>query len=389
MGEYLSSPKKDKDSIDGQNTQLRYGACGMQGWRKTMEDAHVTSLDVIEGEISVFGVFDGHGGCEVARFVENHLVDELKKNENFKKGNYRQALIDVFLQLDKMLLTESGKKELVRISQKYGSMSTGQSYDGGDLAVQAGCTACVALVTRTEIYVANAGDTRCVIAAKGKAKDLSTDHKPDLPNEKRRVQRASGFVEEGRVNGIIAISRAIGDWEYKSQSLKPEDNMVTAFPEVVVEQLRPEHDFMIIACDGIWDCMTSQQAVDFVYETKARLLKRQSQSPSTSPSKIKASQTTQPAGRKSVVSPTKKPGLTLTKMGSVPAQKISNTNFSQISTNSSQASNGPVNQAPLVVVSRIVELMMDKICPSNLATSEGLGADNMTCIIIEFNKPSE
>jgi len=54
-----------------------------------MEDAHVTSLDVIEGEVSVFGVFDGHGGCEVARFVENHLVDELKKNESFKKGNYR------------------------------------------------------------------------------------------------------------------------------------------------------------------------------------------------------------------------------------------------------------------------------------------------------------
>lgn len=82
------------------------------------------------------------------------------------------------------------------------------------------------------------------------------------------MQRAGGFVEEGRVNGIIAISRAIGDWEYKNQSWKPEENMVTAFPEVVVEQLKTEHDFMIIACDGIWDCLTSQEAVDFVYETK-------------------------------------------------------------------------------------------------------------------------
>lgn len=88
-----------------------------------MEDAHVTSLDVIEGEVSVFGVFDGHGGCEVAQFVGNHIVDELKKNENFKKGNYKQALIDVFLLLDKMLLAEPGKKELAKISQKSGSMS--------------------------------------------------------------------------------------------------------------------------------------------------------------------------------------------------------------------------------------------------------------------------
>ena len=78
----------------------------MQGWRKSMEDAHITALDVVEGEISLFGVFDGHGGCEVAHYVSNHFIDELKKNESFKKGNYKQALIDVFLLLDKMMLGE-------------------------------------------------------------------------------------------------------------------------------------------------------------------------------------------------------------------------------------------------------------------------------------------
>ena len=55
----------------------------MQGWRKSMEDSHVTALDVIDGELSVFGVFDGHGGSEVAQFVGTHIVDELKKNESF------------------------------------------------------------------------------------------------------------------------------------------------------------------------------------------------------------------------------------------------------------------------------------------------------------------
>lgn len=98
----------------------------------------------------------------------------------------------------------------------------------------------MALITKTDIYVANAGDTRCVIAAKSKAKDLSHDHKPDLPTEKRRVERAGGFVEEGRVNGVIAISRAVGDWEYKNTSLKPEDNMVTSYPEVVIEPIKPD-----------------------------------------------------------------------------------------------------------------------------------------------------
>jgi len=60
------------------------------------------------------------------------------------------------------------------------------------------------------------------------------------------------------VSGVIAISRALGDWEYKNANLKPEDNMVSGYPEVIVETLRPDHDFLIIACDGIWDCLTSQ-----------------------------------------------------------------------------------------------------------------------------------
>ena len=183
----------------------------MQGWRRSMEDAHIMALDIIPG-VSVMGVFDGHGGQEVALYVEWHFVDELKKTDAFKKSNYKQALIDTFLTIDKNVVSDAGKKELQKISQKNGSSGA----SGNDLPFQAGCTACVALLTQTEIYVANAGDTRCVIASKGTAKDLSIDHKPDMAAEKRRVERGGGFVEEGRVNGIIAISRALGDWEYKN-----------------------------------------------------------------------------------------------------------------------------------------------------------------------------
>ena len=78
-----------------------------------MEDAHVTMLDVVKDEVSVFGVFDGHGGCEVAHFVEWNLVEMLKKNEYFIKGNYRDALTSVFVELDMKLITEAGRKELI------------------------------------------------------------------------------------------------------------------------------------------------------------------------------------------------------------------------------------------------------------------------------------
>lgn len=66
----------------------------------------------------MFGVFDGHGGQEVAKFVEKHLIVELKANEAFKKGDYRKALTEVFLKLDQMLLTDVGKKELAKYATK-------------------------------------------------------------------------------------------------------------------------------------------------------------------------------------------------------------------------------------------------------------------------------
>jgi len=88
----------------------------------------------------------------------------------------------------------------------------------------AGCTANVIMITKTEILCANAGDSRAVLSKKGKAKDLSTDHKTDLPGEKRRIERANGYIEEGRVNGMLALTRAMGDFEYKGNPiLKPQD----------------------------------------------------------------------------------------------------------------------------------------------------------------------
>lgn len=158
----------------------------------------------------------------------------------------------------------------------------------------------MAIITKTTVYVANAGDTRCVMAIKGKAKDLSVDHKPDMASEKRRITKAGGFVEDGRVNGIIAVSRAIGDWEYKSPSLKAEDMMVTAYPEVKVEKLTPDHDFIIIACDGIWDCLSSQQAVDHIYtvmKSKSNSPKRGAAGNGTSPKKQESPTVKSPSKR--------------------------------------------------------------------------------------------
>jgi len=80
MGEYLSTPNKTKHSAEGGNTVVKYGACSMQGWRKSNEDAHIHSCDIAPG-ISLFSVFDGHGGVEVAKYCERHFTQELLNEE--------------------------------------------------------------------------------------------------------------------------------------------------------------------------------------------------------------------------------------------------------------------------------------------------------------------
>ena len=79
----------------------------------------------------------------------------------------------------------------------------------------AGCTATVAFITPMEIYCANSGDSRTVMCERGKAVELSKDHKPDLPSERSRILKSGGTVEDGRVNGALALSRAIGDFDFK------------------------------------------------------------------------------------------------------------------------------------------------------------------------------
>ena len=85
MGEYLSVPNKEKKTETGEGGNVRFVACGMQGWRRTMEDSHIAYCNIDNSGISIFGVFDGHGGQEVSLFVKNHFKDELVKLQSYKK----------------------------------------------------------------------------------------------------------------------------------------------------------------------------------------------------------------------------------------------------------------------------------------------------------------
>lgn len=289
MGVYLSTPNTEKVSEDGENDRLRYGLSSMQGWRSTMEDAHAAYTD-LDNSTSYFGVYDGHGGKEVAKFCANYLHQQVLRHEAYLAGDLATSVQKAFLRMDEMMTGQRGQRELALFGGKMdqpGGILEGliQSPKSGEFNSQiddwpskeealsdyngpsAGCTACVAIVQNNQLLVANAGDSRCVLSRRGQAHDLSKDHKPDLNAEKERILNAGGFVQYGRVNGSLNLSRAIGDMELKqNKSLPAEKQIVTANPDITTVELSDDDDFLIIACDGIWDCMSSQEAVDFVQE---------------------------------------------------------------------------------------------------------------------------
>ena len=138
-----------------------------------------------------------------------------------------------------------------------------------DHRVTAGCTAVVAFLVGGKLVVANAGDSRGVLCRKGgQAYGLSEDHKPQQEGEMRRITESGGFVNgAGRINGNLNLSRSLGDLKYKqNSSIGKSEQMITAEPDITVTKIEPTDRFFILACDGIWDCLTNQGACDFVTE---------------------------------------------------------------------------------------------------------------------------
>jgi len=213
MGNLLDEPEKEKTHESFEIDQLRYTAMSMQGWRKSMEDAHITNTSELGNGRSLFAVFDGHGGKEAAKFAKAHYVEELMKLDSFKQGKYEDALIEVNLKLDNLMQSKENYVELYKYATE-----TDETPNANDLnGTESGCTATVVLITPNKIYCSNAGDSRTVMSEGGKTIPLSVDHKPDDLMETKRIENAGGYVENGRVDGNLAVSRALGDFELKAK----------------------------------------------------------------------------------------------------------------------------------------------------------------------------
>lgn len=256
MGTFLDKPKTEKHNETGSGNGLHYGLSSMQGWRVEMEDAHTARIGLPHGlkDWSFFAVFDGHAGASVSALCAERLLDSITSNEDFlgvcdDSGNYNMDAVKRGIKTGFLTLDDQMR-------------NMPQMVNGDD---KSGSTAVGVMVSPKHIFFANCGDSRAVISTDNSVSFSTQDHKPVNPEEKERIQNAGGTVMIQRVNGSLAVSRALGDFEYKNVHGKgPCEQLVSPEPEIQVMERNPKDEFIVLACDGIWDVMKNEEICDYV-----------------------------------------------------------------------------------------------------------------------------
>ncbi|KAJ0984027.1 hypothetical protein J5N97_002383 [Dioscorea zingiberensis] len=236
----------------------RYGMTAVCGRRREMEDTvsvrpGLRRGGLHRGRYDYYGVFDGHGCSHVAVSCRDRMheivAEELEKERSAPTvaTEWEGVMGRSFTRMDAEALGW-------RAGPQAGTCRCELRTPNCD---HVGSTAVVAVVTPEQLVVANCGDSRAVLSRGGVAIPLSTDHKPDRPDEMERIEAAGGRViywDGARVLGVLAMSRAIGDGY-----LKP---YVISEPEVTVTEREEEDECLILGSDGLWDVVTNEMACE-------------------------------------------------------------------------------------------------------------------------------
>lgn len=260
--------KKKSYYVTAEALGLRVHAESWPGLKKTLQDRYVS--DEAMEELGVyFGVFDGHGGTQVA----DHAAKQLHKNilSHFRQKQVqpasrdekiRAAIKEAFVQTDKEVLSMAERKKFEQV---------------GSTAVCALLHGNPKLGTALRLVVSNLGDSRAVLCRGGQAVAVSEDHKPTRADEKKRIERAGGLVLQVRgaarvaaptnPNSMsksarreyqgLAMTRSMGDLYFKQPTM-----LSIAEPEIQIVPLTDKDLFLVLATDGIFDVLGNQEVVD-------------------------------------------------------------------------------------------------------------------------------
>lgn len=207
-----------------------------QGFRDYMEDTVIAEDNIVNG-LNLYCIFDGHGGSFVSEYLRDHFSDMLKEEIRTNNAPIPDQIISVFKKINETIPKER--------------------------CLGTGSTALVALQYGEVVFVANCGDCRAILSYNEIARAVTEDHKPNITNEIKRIYEGGGFVTQApgdvpRVNGMLAVSRSIGDLH-----LYPH---VTWQPDLYMVKVDKINKLLVMASDGLWDAMSNQNVLDIIMD---------------------------------------------------------------------------------------------------------------------------
>lgn len=260
--------KKKSYYVTSESLGLRVHIESWPGLKKTLQDRY--TVDEPLEELGVyFGVFDGHGGTQVADHVASQLHKKILMQFRQKQvqpasreQKIKAAITEAFVATDKEILPVAERKKFEQV----GSTAVCAMFHGNPK-----------LGTALRLVVSNLGDSRCVICRAGKAVPLSEDHKPNRLDEKKRIERAGGMILQMRGTWRIAtttnpnattkaqrkeyqglaMTRSFGDLYFKQPTA-----LALAEPDITVIPLTDKDLFLVLATDGIFDVLSNQETID-------------------------------------------------------------------------------------------------------------------------------
>ncbi|CAN0922606.1 Protein phosphatase 2C 57 [Linum grandiflorum] len=254
---------------------VKWGFTSLQGAREEMEDDIVIRSDGGLDGFSFAAVLDGHGGFNSVNFLRDELYKEcvaaLQGGSLLGGKDYnaiKEALESAFVNVDSKLLTW---------------LETNHAED------ESGSTATVVIIASDRLIISHIGDSNVVLSRSGKPEVLTDPHRPYGSNksslqEIRRIREAGGWINNGRICGDIAVSRAFGDMRFKTKKnemlqkgvkegrwtekfisrVQFNGDLVVASPDIYQVTLGSDAEFILLASDGLWDYIKSSDAVQFV-----------------------------------------------------------------------------------------------------------------------------
>ncbi|KAF7816676.1 protein phosphatase 2C 57 isoform X1 [Senna tora] len=257
---------------------IRWGSIALQGLREEMEDAIVLRPGGLD-PFSFAAVFDGHGGFSSVQFLSSNYRDEL----------YKECL--TALQGGLLLARKDFQAIKAALQEAFANADASllKRLEMSEEEDESGATATAVFIGDDMMLISHIGDSSVVLSRSGKAEVLTSPHRPYGSNqaslqEIKRVRDAGGWIVNGRICGDIAVSRAFGDIRFKTKKnemlrkgveegrwsekfisrVRLNNDLVIACPDIYQVALGSDAEFVVLASDGLWDYMSSSEAVSFV-----------------------------------------------------------------------------------------------------------------------------